>query len=565
MPRIRTKSSSKSSSSALGPSGPPSPIKVVNLIHRPSSATTPSPCHPTSTVSKHGRASSGWLPLDGQKNDTASHTSEQCFLSTLPYELIITIVSLVDVRSRCRLARSSKHLKSTLYSEPSLWSRLDLSNRYSLGGDKRSTSRVSETMPVLFANSHSAARFRSLAKLDVSCTDMDLFLLTLPKIQPILAHSLTHLILNGCSNISSGSLYYLKHFPNLQALDLSHCEGIDDTALEVISFYLPNITHLNLSYLFRISERGISRLFRLPHLSSVNLMGCYRIKQYPWATASDGASRSILPIKELMLGEDSRIQTRGFWLLWCTFNFSTDRLVSLCPHLETLRLNMVLFDLPSDGLFTLLTHLHHLKHLSLVIDRVSVPALCTAASRLQQLDTFEATLHIGVSGDLVEQLVRANTFARLKALKFHSKHTTVFSDTSLAALVSSAPKLEYLELNGDDISPTGMTPVTQLKHLQSLLVHHTQCSNRTFKLLNQLKLRELTMTDWKQMEYSNRIWWIVKDRTGVWESLKKLELSGHALATEGSATPAGRHTRRGAGGVADKDLARLIERCQQLQ
>ncbi|KAI8834877.1 hypothetical protein BC829DRAFT_69059 [Chytridium lagenaria] len=156
-------------------------------------------------------------------------------------------------------------------------------------------------------------------------------------------------------------------------------------------------------------------------LTSLNLMGCCRIKSYPWAISNDHP-RSTLPIKEVSIGEDSRIQTRGFWLLWCTWQqWDMGKIVRICPFLETLRLNMVLFDLPSTGLETLLTGCLNLKTLSLVVDRNIIPALCQCASLLAKLNTLDLTIHIGVTAEHFKTLVDAGALMKLKALKFHSK------------------------------------------------------------------------------------------------------------------------------------------------
>ncbi|KAJ3146695.1 hypothetical protein HDU86_008439 [Geranomyces michiganensis] len=370
-----------------------------------------------------------------------------------------------------------------------------------------------------------------------------------PIISAPLAKSLTHLILNGCMNVNGGSLYHLRSLKKLRALDLSHCELVDDTGLEVLSFYVPWLTHLNLSYLFRITERGVARIFRMPDVIGVNLMGCYRIKSYPWAL-NDSVPRTALPIRELLLGEDSRIQTRGFWLLWCTFSFSTARLVTLCPFLETLRLNMVLFDLPANGLQLLLRGCSRLRHLSLVVDRAAVPALIEVASVLKNLDTLEATMHIGVTKEMMTDLIKHGCLDKVKAIKFHSKHTTVFSNEGLAQLCNAATGLEYLELNGDKISPSGLSPIPEkIPALQSLLVHHVAMDSKTMRRLATgcPDLKELTVTDLQQIAYSNRICHLAgRGVVGAFNKVKKLELSSFQ-------------------GFCDRDLGLIPPQCPGLQ
>lgn len=286
-----------------------------------------------------------------------------------------------------------------------------------------------------------------------------------------------------------------------------------------------------------------------------------------------------------MLGEDSRIQTRyvhtcdllrdlvpfsskltnlpissGFWLLWCVFQFDPSRLVSLCPFLETLRLNMVLFDLPQNGLETLLKGCSNLKTLSLVVDRTAISSLCSSAAELKKLKQFEATIHIGVTGDQVGQLVKSGACTKLTALKFHSKHTTVFRDETLKQLVDAAPGLEYLELNGDDMSLRGLEPVAKKLGgtLQSLLVHHVRVSNEGMRDLGRGLgcLRELTVTDLVQGGYENKIGNLlgglgkgvegVGMGEGLSSRLRKVELSSSK-------------------GFSDRDLARIPAGCPNLQ
>ncbi|TPX54799.1 hypothetical protein PhCBS80983_g05741 [Powellomyces hirtus] len=546
-----------------------SPIAVSqNTI---SSSTTPSTSNPTTTTgyilpSPSTPTSSGVWAVENSGSTTTTPTLNDAPTTTgsqidavLPFEILARVLSSLDPRSRGRACRVCARWRDVLYGSAQCWTRLDLSNRFSLGGDKYQDqpdgNRVDRMFLTLFGRPASAARFTRLARLDLSCTDVDMSIFSDETIANVLGGSLTHLILNGCVNVDSGSLYHLRQLRALRALDLSHCELVDDTGLEVVSFYVPWLTHLNLSYLFRITERGIARVFRMPGVVAVNLMGCYRIKQYPWAVA-DTTKRTALPMRELLLGEDSRIQTRGFWLLWCTFSFSTPRLVALCPFLETLRLNMVLFDLPADGLQTLLLGCKRLRHLSLVVDRAAVPALCEVATVLKNLDTLETTIHIGVTKELIKDLVDAGCFQKLKALKFHSKHTTVFTDAGLAQLCDAADgNLEYLELNGDKITTTGLLPVPgKLPALQSLLVHHVAIEGRTMRKLAAgcTHLKELTITDLQQTAYSNRISHIVKPPAatmGLTTSLsriKKIELSSFR-------------------GFTDRDLALIPQNCPNLQ
>jgi hypothetical protein len=118
------------------------------------------------------------------------------------------------------------------------------------------------------------SRFIRITKLDLSCSAFDLATFSLPSIRDILSPTLTHLILSGCALVNSGSLYHLRNLPNLEFLNLSHCDAVDDMGLEALSFFANQLVGLNLSYLFKITEHGVRYLYRMPRLVSLNLMGC---------------------------------------------------------------------------------------------------------------------------------------------------------------------------------------------------------------------------------------------------------------------------------------------------
>ncbi|KAJ3208138.1 hypothetical protein HDU67_007003 [Dinochytrium kinnereticum] len=279
-----------------------------------------------------------------------------------------------------------------LYNSPDLWKTLDLSHRQTLGGEKfittdpTSPKNTTATLQTLLHKT--PQRFTHLTRLDVSCTFFDPTFVLTPHVESMLGGSLMALSLNGCPLVTSGSLYYLRGLRKLRSLDLSHCEGVDDMGLEVLARFLPWVQSLNLSYLFKVTDGGVKRLFKMAGLTSVNLMGCCRIKSYPWAVSNDHP-RSTLPIKEISIGEDSRIQTRGFWLLWCTWQqWDMGKVVRVCPFLE-------------------------------------------------KLEALDLTVHIGVTGEMFETLIVAGALKRLKALKFHSKHTNVFGGERLGMFVKA--------------------------------------------------------------------------------------------------------------------------------
>ena len=247
---------------------------------------------------------------------------------TLPTELFIKIFNFLDKKSKAKCCRISKEWNNILYT-PLFWSTLTLSNKFSMNTEKTKESssnamtkypnisdeKTSRSILSLLIDSKQSYRFSNLKTLELSYTDIDLNVFMNPYIINLLSNNLTMLFLDGCVNVSSDTLIYLRELKSLKTLDISHCNNVDDDGLEVISKFNTSLTSLNLSYLYKITELGLQKLFRIPGLVTINILGCYRIRSYPWA--KDKKRTNISPIKELMIGEDARIQSGGFWLLWC--------------------------------------------------------------------------------------------------------------------------------------------------------------------------------------------------------------------------------------------------------
>ncbi|TPX34459.1 hypothetical protein SmJEL517_g02914 [Synchytrium microbalum] len=479
--------------------------------------------------------------------------SDSTPIHSLPVELLLKIFSHLDYKSITRSTQICQLWCELLYAAPEFWTRLDLSNRFAMGSEKPViTSPIERTLELLLTAGPSAPRFAKLKHLSLSCTNVDLEVFGLSQFSCPAFKSLTHLSLNGCSSVEPGSLMYLQHLPSLTSLDLSHCEQVDDTALEVVSYSCPNLTQINLSYLFRITAFGINRLFRLP-IESINIMGSPRVKTYPWGL--ERSSKAILPLRELQIGEDAKVQGRGYWLVWCVFTFSFSTLSQICPHLEVLKLNCVIFDSEPNALSLLFAGCQKLKQLSLVVDRASIPILVEHAERMKKLDTLEVTVHIGVSADLVTSLVDSKALTKLTALKFHSKHTSVVAnDATFSNLIETTSKLEYLELNASELSPTGLSPLATATapKLTSLLLHHAAIAPETCKQLAAgfTTLRELAISNLSSRLSnggSTRLSYLAPlAGTPMTKTLRKLELSAHR-------------------GFSDHDLAKLVSSLPTLQ
>lgn len=73
----------------------------------------------------------------------------------------------------------------------------------------------------------------------------------------------TGLLYEGLSNLEY--LYYLK------SLNLSNCLKIDDWCLDRLTIFRTTLEHLNISNCPNITERGLSSLYRLRNLKTLNL------------------------------------------------------------------------------------------------------------------------------------------------------------------------------------------------------------------------------------------------------------------------------------------------------
>jgi hypothetical protein len=227
---------------------------------------------------------------------------------------------------------------------------------------------------------------------------------------------------------------------------------------------------------------------------------------------------------------------------------------------------MVLFDLPSTGLEILLDGCKNLQSLSLVADRNVIPALCKVSHQLQKLKSLDLTIHIGVTGDMVMSLVDAKATTRLKALKFHSKHATIFNDETFHKFVQASTLLEYMELNADELSANALLHVADILgvNLQSFLIHHGTISNESFQAISKSfkSVREFTATDLQQHKVepdpslskivqhslsnnSNILYSLVRS-TAFSHKLKKIELASFS-------------------GFSDSDLSTIPSHCNNLQ
>lgn len=147
-----------------------------------------------------------------------------------------------------------------------------------------------------------------MKKIDLSITcisDLSIF-----ENQEILncCSKLTRINLTSCKHIDPFSIYYLKKLPSLDTLDLCYCDQINDLSLKIISDYLPNLKHLDLSYLSNITEEGLRHLLKLPELETVKVLGCFHIRSYFWSYLGGFRNRGILPIRKLVIGEHGTLK-----------------------------------------------------------------------------------------------------------------------------------------------------------------------------------------------------------------------------------------------------------------
>jgi F-box/leucine-rich repeat protein 2/20 len=181
--------------------------------------------------------------------------SEDEISKKLPKEILLRILSYLDVVSLCRCAQVSKYW-NILALDGSNWQKIDLFYfQMDIEG------------PVIENISQRCGGFLKYLSLKGCQSVGDQSIRTLAQH----CHNIEHLDLTECKKITDAAIDPLsKHCPKLTAISLESCSLITDLSMKALSDGCPNILEINISWCHLISENGIEALAR----------GCNKIKKF---------------------------------------------------------------------------------------------------------------------------------------------------------------------------------------------------------------------------------------------------------------------------------------------
>ncbi|ORX53861.1 hypothetical protein BCR36DRAFT_348893 [Piromyces finnis] len=421
------------------------------------------------------------------------------YLYNLPNELLIQIAILLDLKSLGRMCQLSKFFCDLLYSTEELWENLNLSKKNTIGGGKYDNDYpIHDNLKFLLDNPERNRRFYSLKKIDLSITYIsDLSIFERDEVLNCCS-KLTRINLTSCKHIDSFSIYYLKKLPCLDTLDLCYCDQINNLSLKIIADYLPNLKHLDLSYLSNITEGGLRHLLKLPELETVKVLGCFQIRSYFWSYLGDFGNRGILPIRKLVIGEHGKSQFR--LPKFCVWRMND--LVNHCPLLESLSLDMVLIDWTNNSLKTLINGCTKLKELSLLLYESAWDSFKDSAQELEKLEKLEITIHCGLS--ITEEAIEHICKPNVQCIRFIQKASIFDSNILLSKIHSKCKSIKSVEINGFNIKEDGVNYLSKLKDsLEELSLYEPFTNNNLLTVLSEMKLKDLNLSDIKKTSFSN--------------------------------------------------------------
>jgi hypothetical protein len=126
--------------------------------------------------------------------------------------------------------------------------------------------------------------------------------------------------------VENRTIYELTKIPNLQAVNLSWCEQITDSAVAELATSAPNLTSLQLASCTSLTDGAISEAARLPQLTSLDVSWCKSV--------TESGIRHLARfrcLKSLSLSGCNRV----YWSNLSDF----PQIVALLPHLTTLNLS----------------------------------------------------------------------------------------------------------------------------------------------------------------------------------------------------------------------------------
>ena len=367
-----------------------------------------------------------------------------------------------------------------------------------------------------------------------------------------LSNFCTHLrIINltGCKNLEPGFVGDLRSL-KIHCLELGHCEQLDDSTMEMVAYFLPEIRVIDISYLPLVTSLGLQRISRLPNLQHISLKGYHHISYYPFFSKPTiyypNQRKASYCTTELVLGEQSRSQFR---LPSFIRNFNTTILIQTMPLLEVLDLDLVLIDWKKNDLMTLFDGCPNLREISLLLYDEAITNLlncmkvltergsrrplltstkssCATSRRWnrrkvwcsesmsddikeidmsrkclplsERLERLSLSIHGGLDATKLD-LIIINSGKSLSRLRFSKEiPVSLITDDFLVRLITFCPNVRLLDFVATNITAKSVQHLKDLENLQSFCARDLMCSNEVLACLSHLKLCEFSLLNFRK-------------------------------------------------------------------
>ena len=236
-----------------------------------------------------------------------------CHILSAPNEVIVQILSRLDLRSLLRVSQSCRRLQ-ILSITPTLWKHLQITNWIC----KVYNNNIP---PALIQNQLSPDSFELAERAHTILTYI------IKKVLPLCGHSIETIVLSNTPSVRSNMLLtILQACPNLQCIDFANT-NVDDLVFGQphLALKLPNLNHIDLTNCPSVTDKALQRL---------STAMCYPSS----ATNSDTPDGNSVysPLKYLSLSGCYRLSCTGIKSLLSTriFNELVHLNLSGCPYIE---------------------------------------------------------------------------------------------------------------------------------------------------------------------------------------------------------------------------------------
>uniref|UniRef100_A0A023F052 Putative scf ubiquitin ligase skp2 component n=1 Tax=Triatoma infestans TaxID=30076 RepID=A0A023F052_TRIIF len=265
-------------------------------------------------------------------NDTDLH------LSTLPDELLLSIVQYLPYKSLCHLSEVCKRLY-TVATDETLWSRIDLTGRKlctnwlmyilrrgiriaRLRGAEVASPLMSPSLAIELMNLHLKVEYMDLSEVIISVEDLEMLLSKCRMLKKLSLdscelsdgvcreigenHNLDTLNLCMCSGITPIGMYSIVASCHcLESLNVSWTSLDKTTVHELVSNITPKIRRLNLSGQRQtLNDRDMVKLItRCPELVEVDISDCLEVS----STTINCMSQNLFKLKYLSINRCYKI------------------------------------------------------------------------------------------------------------------------------------------------------------------------------------------------------------------------------------------------------------------